>query len=825
MKFRKIAAVLAGAVMLTSTVALAAAANYPAPFVNNGSADVAIVYGSNAANTDLVAALEINSDLTSKLAAQTASGGSSAGSSSVSGGDSYKLEKTSTKFHLGDSAVEDVVSAQVTDNNLPVLLADGVFTDDDNDEFDYTQTITLDNNINVTMFEDNDYKAKTPTVGIKIPNGANILDYTLDFTDQPEWGDLTTANLPILGKSYYVLSNTSDSLTLLDSANTVTIAEGETQSVVVGSKTYSVGISFIGSDSVKLIVDGATTNTLNEGETQKLSDGSYVGVKDILYVSKDTGISKVEISLGKGKLLLQNASEVELNEESISGLDVTIVKSGTKLDQITLSWDADDDLFATTDSSILMPGFEVVKLSFGGLNYPKQEKITIEADGDESVVLSDFPLKDSTEDINVLYTDGTNYTGTGKDSDSKLILSSTSSLSFDGDTDDWFVVSWNDTEDSESYLLRATNWKNESGTQKVTVQQRKNGAWVDVQTDVQDNDHVTIGSAELHVDDPVKASKTVSFTAVGNEKFNVLYSKEGMRVNLPWVNTTARSILNTTGYTAVQACAVAGLSTGTYGLAYNQVVTYNSTSNVTSTVTCENFPATYALVLGEEDKDGTLATGNVITATVGLDSSSDVQLSSVDMGTNEGTFTEQGDTDVFRNFAYSELATEAIWDKSGDSDTPLTLTYHGGESTADVYVSSPSTVVTLGASSSSGGTVTALGSVAVSDAEVSSVSGKNLVVIGGNCVNSVAAKLLGTTGASCGADFETKTGVVGGQFLIETLASPYSASKVATLVAGRYAADTTNAAKYLTTQTVDTTSGKKYKGTSATVATLVTTTA
>ena len=34
MKFRKIAAVLAGAVMLTSTVALAAAANYSAPFVS-----------------------------------------------------------------------------------------------------------------------------------------------------------------------------------------------------------------------------------------------------------------------------------------------------------------------------------------------------------------------------------------------------------------------------------------------------------------------------------------------------------------------------------------------------------------------------------------------------------------------------------------------------------------------------------------------------------------------------------------------------------------------------------------------------------------------
>jgi hypothetical protein len=48
--------------MLSSTVALAAAANYPAPFVSNGVADVAVVYGANAAQTDLVAAPEITAN-------------------------------------------------------------------------------------------------------------------------------------------------------------------------------------------------------------------------------------------------------------------------------------------------------------------------------------------------------------------------------------------------------------------------------------------------------------------------------------------------------------------------------------------------------------------------------------------------------------------------------------------------------------------------------------------------------------------------------------------------------------------------------------------
>ena len=135
------------------------------------------------------------------------------------------------------------------------------------------------------------------------------------------------------------------------------------------------------------------------------------------------------------------------------------------------------------------------------------------------------------------------------------------------------------------------------------------------------------------------------------------------------------------------------------------------------------------------------------------------------------------------------------------------------------------TGTTVAAGSSSSGTVKELGAPFVKDSEVSSVSTKNLIVIGGSCVNTVAAQLLGSSAPLCDAAFTAKTGVSAGQFLIQSFASPYSTGKVATLVAGFNAQDTVNAAKYFTTQAVDTTAGKTYKGTSATEATLVTTTA
>ncbi|MBU4116459.1 MAG: hypothetical protein KKG94_01810, partial [Nanoarchaeota archaeon] len=46
--FRKISAIGASALLTGMTLGVAAAANYPAPFVVGGSADVAVVYGTGA---------------------------------------------------------------------------------------------------------------------------------------------------------------------------------------------------------------------------------------------------------------------------------------------------------------------------------------------------------------------------------------------------------------------------------------------------------------------------------------------------------------------------------------------------------------------------------------------------------------------------------------------------------------------------------------------------------------------------------------------------------------------------------------------------------
>ena len=813
--FKKISAITGSLLLAGMSVAIpVAAANYPAPFVAGGSADVAIVYGTGAGVSylDAIHSGNIQTDLQSYM------GGSGSGTgSSVTGGDSVQFTKASTKWQLGKS-LRDVKSTSITDDDMPNLLADGTFTDDDNDDFDFTQKIQVAN-ITLNMFEDNDYATDEPTVGIKISSGANVLNYTLDFTENPLFKDLPTTDLSLMGKTYYVLSvaSTNLTLTLLDSAEDTILVEGETATI----SGHTVSVDFISSSEVILNIDGESTNTLEESETQKLSDGSYVGIKDILYNTKEGTLSSVEFSIGKGKLVLTEGEDVELNEDSVDDLSVSINGGGavaTTLTSIMIQWDADDELFITPDSEITMPGFETLKMSMADMYYPAEEELEVEHSGKTNMVLANFPLDDSTEDITLLEWDTTKdeFDLLGKDSDELLLSTNATNVTFDGDIHEWMPVSWSDGDDTQSILMRATSFKTTNSINYTTFQYRKDNAWVDLKKDATIEDDFTVGNIEITVGAIDKDEKTVNFwRGNSNMNFDMLYSAEGMEVWLPWIaqETLAQNLSHvTTNYADDDAACRATASTGNRQVM--SAIEYNKTSAPTVFTTGVCAPAFVMIDFSEEDKDDKTGDGSNVTVTLGLSGTAD-EVDVVNISGTSGTSTEILDTDVFRNFVYSALATETLYDKTGTQET-LKIIYHGSESYGEVFLTSPEASITAGTGASG---ATALGDILVKDTEVSSVATKNLIVVGGSCINSAAASLVG--GAHCGAGWTTATGVGSGEFLIKSYSDSTITSKIALLVAGYNAADTVNAATYLRTQTVDT--SKEYKGTSSTSASLVTT--
>jgi hypothetical protein len=114
------------------------------------------------------------------------------------------------------------------------------------------------------------------------------------------------------------------------------------------------------------------------------------------------------------------------------------------------------------------------------------------------------------------------------------------------------------------------------------------------------------------------------------------------------------------------------------------------------------------------------------------------------------------------------------------------ITYSGEESYGKLYLAAVE-----------GSSTGVAGIPVMKDNQVMSVEDKNLIVVGGSCINNVAATLLGVPEGTCGEAFTAATGVGAGQYLLKVVESPYSTGKVAMLVAGYEAEDTTKAATYV----------------------------
>lgn len=799
LNFRKISAVIASGLMTVSAVGFAAAANFPAPFVVGGSADAAVVYGTGAGALDQTPANSIGNYLASKV---TSGGGTPTGESVV-------LEKSSDHLNLGDGW--SVYTGTIDSNDLPTILKDGTYVAADNDEFNYEQTIKL-GNPTLTHFRDSDYESeqglsdKTPVVGFKLSSGVNVLNYTMDFIQDAEsdivggdLDDIEGSDLTLFGKTYYVsnLDNSTDGtyhakMELLDSATVASVSEGETVSVTSGGKTYDVSISFIDSDEVKFLVNGkeASTNKLTKGASSKLSDGAYIGVRDIskLEVSGETGT--VSFSIGSGKLEITSQQDIKLNDETIQGVKgyiyYTAGTSGTeKIDKIEIRWTTEDEVFLTPTSEVVMPGFGGLKFTMADLIRPTEEKVSINSDS-ASVELV-VPLKDGDASFNILYMNETggnagNWTGIGKSDSERLATSANSTITFikkDGAGNDWheyFVASYAASNEAESYLLKADTEETD-GKNRTNVYKWSSGAWVTVCPDRYATQSCNIGDVSLTVDSVhhTSTNRNVTFSGGSNVNFSTIYTAGGLKIYLPYESTAQDAGLGAINLT-------------------------NGTGKVGGD------KDTFYLWFDGEDKDDAIGNGKAFKLTLNNygTTTMEAEVSQIDGGATGGANGSEigSGTGNYETYIVDDVAPRIMHYTKGDPDYAEVYYPTGDSETyAKVYLTS--------ASSSLSGA----GSMVFKDSEKTSWQSKNVVVVGGSCINSAAADLLG--GALCEGAFTDATGAGAGQYVVQSYGDAFTTGKIALLVAGYHAADTVAAASRLIEPgaNVDTTAGTKYIGT------------
>lgn len=845
--FKKITSVLASAVMLGSTFGFAAAATYPAPFVQGGDANVGIITGAAAANSDYFAAVTLGATLQAELAKQTATPDSSGATSS---GESVNLATSGNGIYYADSI--NSALATITETELPGVLANGEVSDLTGTTYTYTQTITLGDT--VSTFDTSGGDLGDPTLYLDVGTAAEdpIYNYTLNLNKNLNVSDATNVQgqkINILGVDYIIgARSTNSTLYLYGSGETVSITAGESQTVSVGGDDHIIELVTTGSStSATISVDGVSRE-VTEDNAYTFSGGVVVYVKSVIHPSFQGDLRSAELVIGANSLKLANGATVKSgsDETTIRGTKVTVdaadhgIISGFTV-QVAKERSRDDHLAAGDE--FIDPVFGGLSVQFAGatpaLDATSRKTVRVDTDNNRFGYITFTSARaGSAGEQELAYAhDNTTSTSTvqailahdSTESDGKGFIHVVEGES--ANLNDWIVLNQGDAgtivEVTDFMVDDAASGKvylsdvitDESVTLTVTnnslvyqkTQNMFGGNGYDVQL-TQDETSVNItwdtGSAVTTLFPRIKLQGG-GWIALLTEK-SLAAGTYILPDGLTTIDTTGTAITNNTVSTAVN-----GINWTFYDGASSATI-YGIDPDDDGTVEC-NFNATYgpAVLFLEPKKSDDSSYGDFICVPLTTEGTTTVEIAIGDpvfKGTNSGFKTLESDNNVKQ--AVDKYGSFVV--KEETENNIVTINYPTEQMFLDILVTEEGATVTPGHSGS--GNIPDIGSVAYSDLEVSSVQNRNLIIVGGSCINKAAAKALEVSEGTCGQAFTDATGVGADQFLIKVVDSPYADGKIAMVVAGYEAADTTKAVDYVKNELGSTDVGTELKKVTATYA-------
>ncbi len=701
-KFKKIVSVLGSVVMIGSTIGMAFAAGgaFPSPFVQDSNAEYAIVYGANAAASDVTATNALNVYLNKFYNETTTTTSTSTVSSSTITGDFSSSVSVSDDIELGeDNIISSKLKEVIEDNKLSTLLdtnikwdnGDGTESYDIHEEILLTEEVSGDSKLKLVT---NLYHADGKDLdSFVVLQNDESLRYRLVFDDLlllPE-SDADELEVTILGKEYAITDFNED-------FDEISISLSEEKVVKKGDilniddTTLTIGEIF--DDTVEingvLVEEDSAIKKIDGLEVQVISTASH----------PDSTLSKAVIRVGKDiKREISNGDEYIEDDETwewdIGKNDEDKQYIGVKYALKSIAYDEDD-----TEENPLLPGQSYIfpenyaALSFDELGNTTYQDFELFFD-DKDLYWDDGEERHN--DVNVAILEG--------EEDDSI------TLTYDGD----------EIETDNIYFRYVPNSTNYTST------------------------HVEMYFKDLSGDVDSSHEGRIQY----GEEYNFSNSLETY-------SNIAQLIV---GDTELKV----GLLLG------------NETNSVTLTLTNEG--GVTEIPLGIDDEEFTHLGVEAEDA-----DSDDIIVDGKSIGTKDYDVMDHYGTIIQNPEGYAE--DDRVIFSVPDEQVLATISVKGqGEAittTKDVNETTTEIVETP-----------TLGGILVKDTEISSVQNKNLIIVGGSCINAEAARLLG--GTACGEGFTLKTGIVAGKALVQTFASPYNTSKVAVVVAGYNAADTTRA--------------------------------
>jgi len=813
---KRIIALGTGLTMLGATVFGAVAADlgeYPSQFIEDGAFDGLMVVGAKAKTEDVLGIVDIATSL--QFSAKKEVGVEGTTTTTLSG-DVYKIGSTSDILELNEYLGD--VDSTLTEDDLAMLGSRRISTAEGSTDSDQYLEFNKSQDTGLRVVNAKDSEEDLVDDYMWVDDGAIIFNYELQFPEglESDAYDETTGSTTetranndgtvylqdveeeiffMLGQDFSVVEaklsdNISMELTMMGGAVHDTLKEGETKTYDIDGTPFEVTVVIIADSNdandesrVKLMINGEVTKQLNEGDTDTLDDGTVVGIDDVLANegAEEGGEDIVSFYIGANKVVLSDTdmdddnynSGVEIDEESIEDASVKIKGTYTG-DEVTISSVsyklAADSMYS---GDIYVPAGKGVReyldeqegmlsdvwdIKFMGMSQPETTILELAPSGDDAYSLSfetaegyeySFSLVDNRNGVtfnigeevgeeDFIYTEATQTAQPGSITEDDYFLVSTVA---DQDDAQSRVLSWDSIDSSEGILEFSDLADGSSYEVSYTP------------GDVVDN-------TALEADTQL---------VVGGESYEVwLYTTDNSSDNAFTLHVDLTGDGNPAGGDRTNATlkggailAITGENASEINMSLTVLEEFIDGNNTDEVITWE--------VFGTDATDENVGIRGFTGVNLDSDKGSDVDKGRTPFGT-----------------------TVELDDEADDEPETMTVAIPAEQVEALVYVTGgESSASTVG-----GNTITEVQRIQVGksvlDNEVTNVAADNLIVVGGPCVNSVAATLLGISGSApgCYENFPVDEG----QGIIKIVEN---GEKVAVLVAGYSAADTRNAAQVL----------------------------
>ncbi len=760
----KIGTIFAAVTLVGATMVGAMAADLsqlPAPFVQNGVADVAIVVGANAATADVLGSIDIASMLQANAVTTTAVETSGNSKATVEGGAS--IDQSGNPLLLGGSL--QTAKPRMTSSDLPDLLADGDITLEANSkDYKYSQYLTFGSGATVN-FDKNPSGLDTPTLYLNTRQP--LWTYNMSVRGTPL--DLTNATnsetITMLGKTFTFDPTTTATgdIVLYGSDNTQYLTLNQPETVQYEGKSYTVEITggnsnsnsgTSGSGTVVVSVNGVS-KTVKQDDSVTIN-GLPIFAKDVFVTDIPTLSAAATLFVGSQKITFSGGaspspafSTLQVNGDSINGLQAEVWgTNNAAVSSIVIEFtpgDLNSDVsgFDRTDylaagSKISDPLFGTFNLDFVGPTSALDDTtgkvpVTIDASGrevqltftnDDGNVVKFSPFYAVGQNNVSTYFVGANPSGSGRGYNG-IVTAGQPIL----DRQQFIVQEGSASSTQQTKVYEVSGWKLDSSVDYVQL--RELGSDTTAYYKVGDQ----VGSSSAFVASVNQSARNFTLTTDTDNKVYL----QGGRNYLTLDNDALAGVANINLTEASSAAlyttpSSVNVSVTSGGSSYNEA----------------QFNVVYPTALNDADNKVAYA----------LDS--------------YGTYVK-ADVDTDRTYV--------------DLFVPRDRDF---ETTYQAFIEPIGATVSTGSSTAGQVTTQVINPIAVGSAVLDSsvnlaTESKNLIVVGGPCANSVAAALLNASATNCAAGFTP------GKAIIQLFDTPMG--KTAMLVAGYEATETQAASR------------------------------